>query len=197
MNDRLYRSRDERMVAGVAGGLAERFDVDPSVVRVLWVVLILLSGGLFLLIYIAMALVVPEARYSAQSWTGPATAGGGPAGPGPAWGTPSGGSAAFSTDPGAGSPPTADGSPPEPGSMPSGPPPDWSQSNWADDRRRRRRERGGGGLIGGTILILLGGYFLIRMLVPELDLGAFWPVVLVAVGVALVIGSIRPRRDAG
>ena len=61
MNERLYRSRDERMIAGVAGGVAERFDVDPSLVRVLWVVLVFLSGGIFLLLYIAMAVLVPEA----------------------------------------------------------------------------------------------------------------------------------------
>ena len=40
MNDRLYRSRSDRMLAGVAGGLAEHFDLDPSLVRVLWAILI-------------------------------------------------------------------------------------------------------------------------------------------------------------
>ena len=35
MDDRLYRSRDERMIAGVAGGLAERLDLDPSLVRII------------------------------------------------------------------------------------------------------------------------------------------------------------------
>ncbi len=45
MNDRLYRSRDERMFAGVAGGVAERFDLDPSLVRVVWLILMFLSGG--------------------------------------------------------------------------------------------------------------------------------------------------------
>jgi phage shock protein C len=59
MNDRLYRSRSDRMLAGVAGGVADRFDLDPAVVRVLWAILILLSGGIFLLIYIVMAIVVP------------------------------------------------------------------------------------------------------------------------------------------
>ncbi|MDP9483622.1 MAG: PspC domain-containing protein, partial [Chloroflexota bacterium] len=68
MNDRLYRSRDERLLAGVAGGIAERFDLDPSLVRVLWVVLVFASGGLFLLLYIAMALVVPEAPGDRDPW---------------------------------------------------------------------------------------------------------------------------------
>ena len=74
MNERLYRSREERMLAGVAGGIAERFDLDPSLVRVLWVVLAFVTGGLFVLLYIAMAVLVPEAPRGAGGW--------------PAWGTP-------------------------------------------------------------------------------------------------------------
>ena len=60
MADRLYRSRTDRMLSGVSGGLAERLDVDPSIVRVAWVVLTVLSGGIVALIYVAMAVVVPE-----------------------------------------------------------------------------------------------------------------------------------------
>jgi len=58
---RLYRSERERMFGGVAGGLAEYFDLDPALVRVAWAVLIIGSGGLFLLLYIVMWFVVPEA----------------------------------------------------------------------------------------------------------------------------------------
>ena len=45
VNDRLYRSRSDRMLAGVAGGPAEHFDVDPSIVRVVWVLLALVTGA--------------------------------------------------------------------------------------------------------------------------------------------------------
>ncbi len=58
---RLYRSRDERVLAGVAGGVAEYFELDPALVRVAWAILILATGGAFLLLYIVMWLVVPEA----------------------------------------------------------------------------------------------------------------------------------------
>ena len=51
---RLYRSEREHMLGGVAGGLAEYFDLDPSLVRVAWAVLIIASGRLFLLLYIVM-----------------------------------------------------------------------------------------------------------------------------------------------
>lgn len=60
MTDRLYRSPDDRMLAGVAGGLAEMLDVDPSIIRIVWAVLILVTGGIALLVYIVMAVVVPE-----------------------------------------------------------------------------------------------------------------------------------------
>src|SRR3954447_18734281 len=60
VDDRLYRSRDDRMIAGVAGGVAEHLDEDPSIIRCVWAVLIFLTGGLALLVYIVMAFVVPE-----------------------------------------------------------------------------------------------------------------------------------------
>jgi phage shock protein C len=61
MADRLFRSRDDRMVAGVAGGLAEMWDADPALIRIIWAVLIIFTGGVALLVYIVMAIVVPEA----------------------------------------------------------------------------------------------------------------------------------------
>ena len=60
MDDRLFRSRDDRMLAGVAGGLAELWDVDPSLIRIIWAVLVPFTGGIALLVYIVMAVVVPE-----------------------------------------------------------------------------------------------------------------------------------------
>jgi phage shock protein C len=58
-SEKLYRSRTNRQVAGVCGGLAERFNVDPTVMRVLFVVLAIL-GGSGILLYIALWIIVPE-----------------------------------------------------------------------------------------------------------------------------------------
>ena len=58
MNRRLYRCRENRVLAGVAGGLAEYFELDPTLVRLLWFVSIFF-GGLGLLLYIGMAIIVP------------------------------------------------------------------------------------------------------------------------------------------
>ncbi len=58
---RLYRSRDERMVAGVCGGLAEYTNLDPTIVRLLFVgVSILGAAPGMVLAYLAMMIVVPE-----------------------------------------------------------------------------------------------------------------------------------------
>ena len=58
-NKRLYRSRTNRQLAGVCGGLAEYFGVDPTIVRILFV-LFALMGGPGLILYIILALIVPE-----------------------------------------------------------------------------------------------------------------------------------------
>jgi phage shock protein C len=56
---KLYRSKTNRQVAGVCGGLAEHFNVDATVVRVLFVVLAVL-GGSGLLLYVAMWIIIPK-----------------------------------------------------------------------------------------------------------------------------------------
>ncbi len=61
MNERLYRSVDDRVIAGVCGGLADRLALDPSLVRVAWAVLALVTGIFpLLVVYVIMAAVVPE-----------------------------------------------------------------------------------------------------------------------------------------
>ncbi len=58
MAKRLYRSRDDRMICGVCGGLAKYFDIDPVIVRVIAILLIFASGT-GILAYIILAIVVP------------------------------------------------------------------------------------------------------------------------------------------
>ena len=58
MEKRLYRSRSDRMIWGVCGGLAKYFDMDPTIVRVITALSIFL-GGVGLWAYIILAIVVP------------------------------------------------------------------------------------------------------------------------------------------
>jgi phage shock protein C len=61
---KLYRSRTNRMVSGVCGGLGEFANVDPTIIRLLFAAGTIFSGGILLLVYLAMIFVVPEAPES-------------------------------------------------------------------------------------------------------------------------------------
>ena len=59
MEKRLYRSRTDRMIWGVCGGLAKYFNIDPVLVRVVFVVAALMSSGIGIIAYIILAIVMP------------------------------------------------------------------------------------------------------------------------------------------
>lgn len=141
MADRLYRSQADRILAGVSGGLAERYGLDPSLVRITWVVLALLTGGLAIVVYVVAAFVVPE---------------------GPPGGATEGRAAGATASP--------------------------------RTRPARSSERTSGGLILGLLLILVGAWFLVRQVVPALDLGLIWPIIAIGAGVLLVLLAVAPRR---
>ena len=61
MTKRLYRSTENRMVAGVCGGIAEYFNVDPVLIRIAFVILLLPGGLPGILPYLILWLVVPNA----------------------------------------------------------------------------------------------------------------------------------------
>ena len=225
MNDRLFRSVDDRVLAGVAGGMAEMWDLDPSLVRIGWVVLTPLTAGFAILVYIVMAVVVPEdvpgarpaavAQDISTSWTTPAGTGpvaassfappqAGPVSTGPTGLEPT-------RAPAAGPIPASTMAP---GPVPAAGGPAPGSSAWSDNRRadrdRRRAERhaeraarraergrgpGSGAIVGGLILILLGGGVLASELLPDFDWHTAWPVGLIAIGVLLVLGSMWPRQD--
>lgn len=62
MEKRLTRSRNKKVIAGIAGGLGEYLDIDPILIRII-IVLITIFHGVGILIYIIMWIVVPEEPY--------------------------------------------------------------------------------------------------------------------------------------
>ena len=56
---RLYKSGNNKMICGVCAGIADYFNIAPSIVRVLWAVLAL-AAGTGVLAYIACAIILPE-----------------------------------------------------------------------------------------------------------------------------------------
>ena len=215
MNTHLYRSRDDRMLAGVAGGLAELWDADPSLVRIIWALLVPLTGGIALVVYIVMAIVVPE-EDGGRSWGTPShwNAQTGYASSGPA-GDATGPTAVTATSTDATATATV---PPVPAAPTGGTPPTsspapaaaWQPSRLdAREARRtarhearaaRRAGRGydgrSGALVVGVLFILVGAWYLVREYLPEIDWDWFWPLVLVGVGVLVLVVAVRPRPDA-
>jgi phage shock protein C len=183
MSDRLYRSRDDRMLAGVAGGLAEMWDADPSLVRLIWALLVIFTGGIALVVYIVMAIVVPEGDDEFRQ--SPTT----PVGAAPGW-----------TPPGVPGPspavPGSTATTPEPATVrPSYWMPGTSRADARAARRAARRQRGDSAApaVIGVFLVLLGGFFLARQWLPELDWDWFWPLMLIALGVLLLVLALGRR----
>ena len=172
MNRRsLYRCRHDRKLAGVASGLAEFFDLDVSLVRILWILSIFV-GGMGVLLYIVMAIIVPlEPEYV----------------PGPGPMSPGEGAASAEGDPTvAGA--TADAA-------------TGIHSGWHTTPvpHQHQHQSGGGSGIGvtffGALLIIFGALALIDGYLPDwADSGRFlWPAFILAVGALLVVAGIRRR----
>jgi phage shock protein C len=176
MNERLMRSRDDRMLAGVAGGLAELWDADPAIIRLAWIFLAVLTGGIALVVYIVMAIVVPEADeapWAAGPIPTPAPAPGSAAGPGPAE---------------------------MPGPATWAPPLDSRSARRAARaaRRAERRARRASDwpLLLGGFLVIIGAMLLVRQWLPQFDSDVFGPTLLILFGVLLLATAIRRGPDA-
>lgn len=70
MNRRLYRSRTDTVLGGVAAGLADYLNTDPALVRIAWALLVPLTGGAALVAYIIGWVVVPETPQAAGDAAG-------------------------------------------------------------------------------------------------------------------------------
>jgi len=88
MNRRLYRSRTDTVLGGVAAGLATYLNADPALVRIAWAILVPLTGGAAFLAYIVAWIAVPEEPAPIAAPTAPADAAGPGAPPATESGTP-------------------------------------------------------------------------------------------------------------
>ncbi len=169
------------MLAGVAAGVAETLDADPSLVRIVWALLAILTGGIAVLVYIVMAIVVPEGPVEPWPTSVPTPGGDAPG-------------SVETTAPTARSPAT----PPQPAAAT---PPMQTRAEWRASRRAARRARrhaavdsGDAGLIFGVVLVVIGALFLVRQAIPWFDFHVWWPIGIVALGVLLLVVAARPGR---
>lgn len=193
MTDRLYRSPTDRVIAGVAGGLAVWLNIDPSLVRIAWVLLGLFSGGIFVLVYFVMMIVVP---LPPPGWVPQARGtGGGAWPPGGGWVPGSGWSPGA---PGASAVPEWD-----PGSSSGGAPGDATQTGWTTPPQgyaapqqpwvAPRVDTGSAGIVAGVVLVLIGAWFLVDQYI-NIDWDLAWPVVVIVLGALLIAGAMRRGR---
>ena len=207
---RMYRSRYDKQLAGVAGGMAEYLELDPTLVRVLWILSVFL-GGFTILLYIILAFIMPLAP------VGPVAGGRGPAwAPGGPWtptgapvpggtpvtgtaGTPGNEAGSEGGDAGA----TADESPTQGW--------DAGQAGWADpawtggqgwaaqaqgsEPATEQRRGAGAAVYAGVLLVVFGAIALADSVIPGLAAVSLWPALLVALGAALLVGSMRRTAD--
>jgi phage shock protein C len=163
--DRLYRSRDERMIGGVAGGMAQNLGLDPTIVRIGWVLLALVAP-ITPLVYFVLMFVIPE---EPETWTPPAGA--------------HADAAASSVAP----PPTATAA-----TAPGDRDPRRDARQAARAARRGPGDRSAA-LILGVLLVVVGGWFLIRPYIPRFDIGVYWPYVVIGLGVVLIVAAATRR----
>lgn len=146
--DRLYKS-DDRMLFGVASGTAEYLGIDPTLARLAWVAAAFVTGGIGVIVYLVMAIVMP-ARESVVSQSS---------------------SSVQDSETPAEYNPGAD-------------------SEYRKERARRRRVWRyvvGIGLIGFGVAFLLNNLGVWNVIRWDL----FWPVAVIAVGLAILVPSIR------
>ncbi len=206
---RLYRCREDRQLAGVAGGMAEYLEIDPTIVRILWILSVFL-GGFTLLLYLIMAFVVP---LEPRGYAGPM--GPNPSGPNPNAGWPNGWQAASSqagtVDPTTAEAAAGDGTvdaaaPTATGGGAAGAgtgagwtgPTYWTHgataTGWTPGPAHREPRSGGGSatMVFGILLVVFGGIALLGPLFPGWLVGAhLGPAFLVALGIALLAVALR------
>ncbi|MDR3666832.1 MAG: PspC domain-containing protein [Ignavibacteriaceae bacterium] len=170
MHKKLYRSAADKMIGGVAAGLGDYFDIDPTLVRLIFVLSVFIHGA-GVLAYIIMWIVVPRAPYPNYNMNTNIP----PQNPEPGVTT--------GTDPAAGSdsttgPGTADKTqtPPDPDFIYSG---SYKKHNTKH------------GITFGIVLVIFGIFLLSMSMMPMVHFHDIFPLALIVLGIGLLINAIK------
>jgi LPXTG-motif cell wall-anchored protein len=192
VRERLYRSRHDRVIGGLAAGLARNLGVDVTWVRLGWVVLAFLTQGVAILIYVVLLFVIPEEPEGLAPETEPAEERPDAV---PGWRAPSGGAgdatsgggsaAGMAEDPTQTGPSDA----PPPGTVR---PPSSTLERWVGGARGPTAGDSSrtAALVVGLVLVGAGAWLLLRRYVLiNFELG--WPVIAIILGVILILAAMR------
>ncbi len=169
MNKKLYRDEYHKVLGGVCSGLAEYFDTDVTVIRLLFAFTVIVMG-VGIIPYIVLWIVLPKKGYVYNQYNNPTVdytvppqqPGGQFTQPGNPFESNSFGNASFNDVP----------------------PVNYPQ-----------KQKSHAGIIVGVVLIVIGAAVLIDEydLIPDFDFGRLWPVVLVLVGASLIVSGQRKQ----
>lgn len=175
---KLYRSRDDQMLGGVCAGIADYFEMDASIVRMLAVVLAVVGNAAVVIAYIVMWVVVPETPLDHVSTEPSAAPVAVPDSPTPVV------SAAAAAAPASTTPVESPASTPVMTAAPS--------------TQLSEQVQGGirsGVVWFGVILIVFGALLLVDLVYPDLSIWGFWPATLL--GLFFVAGGIHTMLTKG
>ncbi len=170
---RLYRNRYDTVIAGVAGGLAKYFNIDPIIARIIFVVLAFTGGG-GVLVYIVLWIAVPvDPDLSFHSYDYKKT-----------YQNPE---------------PSEPGQPFSAGASEENNP---EAETRKDDFKGKypsysdyEKKKSNGNLIAGIVLIVIGGLFLATRFIPHIGFHEIWPVLLIVGGIFILVGSISKSKN--
>ncbi len=157
MYKKLYRSNTDKMIGGVSGGIAEYFEIDPTIVRILFVLAVFFGGG-GLIAYIILWIIVPEKPYVF-----------------PGMQQPNQENHINSTQSSQSTENKEQSSA--------------SNSNTFDYSAFQQKQKSNTGSVAGIVLIVIGALFLLNNFIPRFNFGDFWPFILIAAGIALLLNS--------
>jgi phage shock protein C len=188
MNKKLYRDEYHKVIGGVCAGLAEYFDMDPTIVRLLFAFAFFVAG-VGLIPYIILWIVLPKKGYLYTDFNNPTVdyrvppqTGDNQAGTPPPTSGGTFSNSAYTNTPFENAPFT--NRPFENRPFTNTPFPN-------DPIKTMPPKKSHAGIIFGVVLIVLGGIILIDNydLIPDFDFERLWPVVLVVIGLSLIISG--------
>ncbi|MFO8087240.1 MAG: PspC domain-containing protein [Bacteroidales bacterium] len=163
---RLYRSTQDRYIAGVCGGLSQYLNTDVVIIRILFFVALILGGG-GLLAYIVLWIVIPEEPLNQHNME----------------------SNQYAANPDDDQSQSSDFS--DRNAEPNDE--DEMKQSMRETKHMRRRQRDN--LTGGIILISIGILFLIDNLVPGINFSDLWPIFLIIAGVIILVNNVKHSKN--
>jgi phage shock protein PspC (stress-responsive transcriptional regulator) len=170
MHKKLYRSARERMLGGVAAGVAEYFDVDPTIVRLVFV-LSIFAGGAGIIAYIIMWIIVPQGPFVPYNMNTNIP--------------PQNQEAGAGTESNAG---TRGNAGAEPGTKPNTEGGTDPVSDYFQSLKKQKEKRG---VTFGIILVVFGIFLLANTMIDRIHFHDIFPVALIVLGIGLLLNAIK------